>query len=158
MNELPLLNFPSYEFKITRNNEGQLFILDPVRRAEVSLTPEEWVRQHVIQYFQSASISRSLIGVERSWKINKQQRRTDIIVFNNELLPILLVECKSPFVKITSKEIEQILKYNLHFNCNRLYVTNGIVHYYYFRDGETSHLLSRELIADDMLKEWLNVK
>jgi hypothetical protein len=123
------LNLPQYSFKIT-GKEGNELILDPLRKKYVRLTPEEWVRQNFISYLINAgSYPPGLIGVEVFFNLNSLKRRVDILVHNRQGKPVMIVECKSPEVKINDKIFEQIVTYNMGFRLPYIVVTNGMVHY-----------------------------
>lgn len=124
------LNLPNYSFKI-KNRENKLYIFDIIRKKNVVLTPEEWVRQHFIHYLiEEKNYPKSLISVERQLKINQLVKRTDILIFNKSGLPHIIVECKAPNVKITQNTFDQIAKYNLKLQAEYLIVTNGLQHFY----------------------------
>jgi virulence-associated protein VagC len=123
------LNLPQYSFKIT-GKEGNEMILDPVRRKYVKLTPEEWVRQNFIQYLiNEGKYPAGLLGIEVLFRFNKLRRRVDILVHNRTGEPVLIVECKSPDVKIDEVVFEQIVTYNMKFKVPYIVVTNGLHHY-----------------------------
>lgn len=130
MDLLQPLNLPPYPFKIT-DEQGQLFLFDEIRKKEVVLTPEEWVRQHFVQYLiREKRYPRSLIKLEGGLQLNGRAKRSDIVVFNNQGEKILMVECKAPSVKITQKVFDQIARYNFTHQIKLLAVTNGLQHYY----------------------------
>jgi hypothetical protein len=123
------LNLPNYDFKIKKGEQSSQ-IFDIIRRKYVVLTPEEWVRQHFVKYLiEVKQYPASLIALEMSLKYNTMQRRSDIVVFNNEVKPILIVECKAASVKVSPAVFEQIARYNMALNVKYLIVTNGINHY-----------------------------
>ena len=123
------LNLPQYSFKIT-GKDGNEMILDPVRRKYVKLTPEEWVRQNFVQYLiNEGKYPAGLLGIEILFRLNKLKRRVDILVHNRTGEPVLIVECKSPDVKIDESVFEQIATYNMKFKVPYLVVTNGLHHY-----------------------------
>lgn len=123
------LNLPNYSCK-TRESESVLQIFDPIRKKYVQLTPEEWVRQHFINYLtEHCGVPAGLIGVEVALKYNTVNHRADIVVYNKQGSPIALVECKAPEVELTSSVIDQIGRYNVHFKAKYLFVTNGLKHY-----------------------------
>jgi len=131
------LNLPPYPFKITDEN-GQLFLFDEIRKKNVVLTPEEWVRQHFVQYLvHEKKYPRSLIRLEGGLRLNGLAKRSDIVVFNNRGEKVLMVECKAPSVKITQKVFDQIARYNSIHHIKLLAVTNGLNHYYCKIDFET---------------------
>ena len=130
------LNFPSYKFRI-KSNENKLFIFDILRKKYVSLTPEEWVRQHFIHYLiEEKNYPISLIAVEKKLTINKLTKRTDILVFNAEGVPYIIIECKAPAIKITQSAFDQIARYNLKLTATYLIVSNGLTHFYCQMDFE----------------------
>ena len=111
--KLKQLNLPQYSFKIT-GKEGSEMILDPVRRKYVKLTPEEWVRQNFVQYLiNEGKYPVGLLGIEIMFRFNKLKRRVDILVHNRSGEPVMIVECKSPDIKIDDKVFDQIVCYNM---------------------------------------------
>ena len=124
------LNLPTYKFRI-KSSENKFFIFDIIRKKYVMLTPEEWVRQHFILYLiEEKQYPISLIAVEKKITINKLTKRTDILIFNSDGKPDIIVECKAPSVKITQETFDQIARYNLKLNANYLVTTNGLKHFY----------------------------
>ena len=124
------LNLPNYTFKLKKNDKHTL-IFDPLRKKNVVLTPEEWVRQHFVQFLiQEKNYPVSLIALEKQLTINNLKKRTDILIFSSNGLPDIIVECKAPQIKITQATFDQIARYNLKLNANFLIVTNGLQHYY----------------------------
>ncbi|MFK5957736.1 MAG: type I restriction enzyme HsdR N-terminal domain-containing protein [Lutibacter sp.] len=123
------LNLPTYKFKI-KSNENKYVIFDIVRKKYVSLTPEEWVRQHIIHFLiEEKNYPISLIAVEKQLTINNLTKRTDILIFNTKGLPYIIVECKAATIPITQSTFDQIARYNLKLNANILMVTNGLEHF-----------------------------
>ncbi|RYY35920.1 MAG: type I restriction enzyme HsdR N-terminal domain-containing protein [Sphingobacteriaceae bacterium] len=130
MNQLQPLALPPYPFKITEAN-GQLTLFDELRKKTVIITPEEWVRQHFVQYLiNQKNYPKSLMRLEGGLKVNTMARRTDIVVFNRTGEKVLMVECKAPSVAITQKVFDQIARYNMAHKISLLAVTNGLQHYY----------------------------
>lgn len=123
------LNFPSFEFQIRElNNRQEIF--DPVRRKFVTLTPEEWVRQHLIAYLNRIKkYPISVIGVEKQLLLNKLPKRFDLVVFGRNANPFLLVECKAPGVEITEKTFHQAARYNMLLHAEYFLITNGLEHF-----------------------------
>jgi len=123
------INFAKYNFRIKKERESQ-FIFDIIRKKFVALTPEEWVRQHWIHYLiDEAKFPRSLIAVEMNIMVNDLSKRCDIVVYNREGKPFLIVECKSPDIKISQKVFDQIARYNLTLQVKYLIVSNGKQHF-----------------------------
>tara|TARA_R110000787_G_scaffold234375_6_gene341272 strand:+ start:1350 stop:1790 length:441 start_codon:yes stop_codon:yes gene_type:complete len=124
------LNFPSYSFRL-KSSENKTLIFDIIRKKYVALTPEEWVRQHVVMFLlEVKKYPISLIAVEKQLKINSLLKRTDVVVFNNKGTPEILIECKAPSVPISQHTFDQIARYNLTAKSNYLMVTNGLDHYF----------------------------
>ncbi|MBL7889467.1 MAG: type I restriction enzyme HsdR N-terminal domain-containing protein [Bacteroidia bacterium] len=123
------LNLPAYSFKL-KESSGKVQILDELRKKYVVLTPEEWVRQHIVQYLiQEKKYPASLIAIEIGLKYNQLQKRADVLVYDRQGAPFLLVECKAPEVKITQDVFHQIAVYNMTFKVKYLLVTNGMDHF-----------------------------
>ncbi|WP_224482733.1 type I restriction enzyme HsdR N-terminal domain-containing protein [Robertkochia sp. 3YJGBD-33] len=130
------LNFPPYHFRF-KNRENKIHIFDPVRKKFIVLQPEEWVRQHVIQFLnQELGYPMSLINVEKELKVNGLSRRYDVVVFNTRGDIEVLVECKQPDVAVDQKVFDQIARYNRVLNGRYLMVTNGLKHIYAQMDYE----------------------
>jgi predicted type IV restriction endonuclease len=123
------LNLPPYDFKI-KKEEGNTLIFDLIRRKYVVLTPEEWVRQHFVNYLVSSlNYPKSLFKVESGLRFNRMQKRSDILIHNRQGRAWMLVECKSPDIKLTQKAFNQIAVYNMTIGAKYLAVTNGMMHY-----------------------------
>lgn len=123
------LNLPAFDHKIKREGP-RTQIFDPIRRKYVVLTPEEWVRQHFINYLKvEKNYPYSLMKIEGGLKFNHQNKRSDILVYNLKGQPAILVECKAPEVKVTAAVFEQAARYNQQLKVDYIIVTNGIGHY-----------------------------
>ncbi|GAA4340947.1 type I restriction enzyme HsdR N-terminal domain-containing protein [Mucilaginibacter gynuensis] len=130
MDLLQPLALPPYPFKITDNN-GQLTLFDEIRKRTIIITPEEWVRQHFVQYLiRQKNYPKTLIRLEGGLRVNGMPKRTDIVIFNPQGERILMVECKAPSVAIDQKVFDQIARYNMTHKVALLAVTNGLQHYY----------------------------
>jgi len=126
---LPQLNLPIAVLK-TKLVEGTTQVFDQVRKKYLVLTPEEWVRQHLIHYLhQEKNYPLGLMGVEKMVKYNGMQTRADIVLHTTDGKPNMIVECKAPNVKITQEAFNQIAKYNFKLQVPFLVVTNGIQHF-----------------------------
>jgi len=124
------LNLPPYNYKL-KSSENKTYIFDVIRKKYIVLTPEEWVRQHVLHFLiTEKSYPKSLINVEKQLVLNNLIKRTDIIVFSNTGSPHIVVECKAPSVKITQKTFDQIARYNLKIDAKYLMLSNGLQHYF----------------------------
>jgi hypothetical protein len=124
------LNLPTYNFKL-KSKENKTLIFDKLRKKYMVLTPEEWVRQHFIHFLtEEKNYPTSLIAIEKQLTINNLKKRSDILVFNTDGKPEIIVECKAPSIKITQDTFDQIARYNLKLKANFLIVTNGLEHFY----------------------------
>jgi len=142
------LNLPTYKFKI-KSNENKYLIFDIVRKKYVVLTPEEWVRQHIIHFLiEEKKYPISLIAIEKKLTINNLTKRTDILVFNSNGTPEIIVECKSPSVKISQDSFDQIARYNLKLNATFLMVSNGLEHYFCSMDFKNEAYIFLENIPN----------
>lgn len=111
----------------TKTQDNKKFIFDSIRKKYLVLQPEELVRQLLILYFiHEKKISRNRIGIEKSLKVNHLNRRLDMLIYDKDVQPYILIECKAPNVKITQSTFEQIARYNLPLQVPYLLVTNGM--------------------------------
>ena len=130
------LNFPTYSFRF-KNSENKVSIFDEIRKKFILLTPEEWVRQHVIHFLLlDKNYPKSYINVEKLIKINDLSKRYDVVVFQPNGEIFLLIECKAPEVAISQQTFDQIARYNLVLKAKYLMVTNGLNHYFCQMDFE----------------------
>ncbi|MEY3984347.1 MAG: hypothetical protein RL160_1906 [Bacteroidota bacterium] len=121
-----MLSFPAYTFQL-RSQGQKNYIFDRIRKKYVALTPEEWVRQHVVFWLlDDFKVPEGWIALERALLLNGLKRRTDVLVMNRQAEPIILVECKAPHVPIGQKVVEQALKYNMETGVQFLWLTNGV--------------------------------
>ena len=124
-----MLNLPRYDFEV-RTRDGKHIILDPVRRRFVPLTPEEWVRQHFVQYLiNDRDVPAALIALEMPFPYQDRYYRADIVVHNRATQPVLVAECKRPSVRVDQRAFDQIGIYNTVIQAAYLVITNGIDHY-----------------------------
>ncbi len=115
------------------------------------MTPEEWVRQHVIQFLiQEKNYSRSAINTEVIVNVNGMKKRADVIVFKKEK-PFIIVECKAPSIQITQATFDQIARYNLQLEADYLMVTNGLDHYYCKMDFENKQYIFLEGLPENII-------
>ena len=127
--ELPKLNLPNAELKIKLVEETTQ-VFDEVRKKYFKLTPEEWVRQNFIHYLnKEKNYPFGLMQVEKKVQYNSLKTRADIVIYNREGMPIVIVECKAPNVKIIQDAFNQIAKYNYKLRVKYLVVTNGMQHF-----------------------------
>lgn len=123
------LNLPEYEYRIEQR-AGKLVIFDPIRKKFIVLTPEEWVRQHFVNFMVNhLGYPMSLMRVESGTSYNKRAKRTDVLVYDRDLKPQVLVECKAASVAINQSTFDQIATYNKTLGAPVLVCTNGLTHY-----------------------------
>lgn len=149
--KLASLNFPEkYQFRLKQTDEIPYIFCD-IRKKWLLLTPEEWVRQHVVQFLIcEKKYSKTSINTEVTVNINGMRKRADVIVYKKEK-PFIIVECKAPSVQITQEVFDQIARYNLNLNSQYLMVTNGFFHYYCQMDFENERYnFLRELPSNNL--------
>jgi len=140
------LNLPEYSVK-TRSYDGQQQIFDEIRKKYVALIPEEWVRQHFINYLiNDRKFPKGLIAVEHPFVINNVKHRADIVAFNSQSKPLVMVECKAPEVQINQSVIQQISRYNILLKAPILILTNGLVHFCVRIDFNTKRTITLDSI------------
>jgi hypothetical protein len=123
------LNLPEFAYSL-KKDDGKILIFDSIRKKHLVLTPEEWVRQHFINYLvASLRYPKSLIKIEGGLIYNKLSKRTDIVVFDRTGHPWMVVECKSPDLKINQDVVRQASMYNASLKAKYIVVTNGLVHF-----------------------------
>ena len=120
------LNMPEYGHKIKKIN-NELYIFDHIRRKYLLLTPEEWVRQNFSNYLQEElNYPKALMKHETGLKYDRKLKRSDILVYDREGKPFLLVECKSMKIKLSQDTLDQVAQYNYTIKAPFIVVTNGI--------------------------------
>jgi type I site-specific restriction endonuclease len=125
----PKLSFPEVTFSTFYEN-GKTLIYDEIRKKKVVLTPEEWVRQHVVHYlWKHRGLAQGRIGVEVSLRYQSLKKRADVVYYNTSGKPALLVECKAPEVSLGQEVLDQAARYNIVLKVPYLLITNGLKHY-----------------------------
>lgn len=146
------LRLPPANLKLTRE-AGVTKVRCLIRNRRVLLTPEEWVRQHLLSYLIShLDYPKGYIAVEFSLKYNGSFKRCDILVIDHVGNPLLIVECKAPEIKITQHTFFQVAKYNNALNASNLLVTNGLTHLF-FSKSTSNH----ELIVHEEILSWKDI-
>ncbi|MDR2835452.1 MAG: type I restriction enzyme HsdR N-terminal domain-containing protein [Bacteroidales bacterium] len=124
----PLLQlcFPEYDFRLKKADE-KIYIFDEIRTKWIVCTPEEWVRQNLIKFLISElKIPQTLIALEKQIILANRHLRFDAIVYDRNIKPLILIECKAPQVNIAQKVFDQIWNYNYEISAPYFIVTNGI--------------------------------
>ena len=146
------LNFPIYNFRF-KNSENKVSIFDEIRKKFIILTPEEWVRQHVVRFLlEEKKYPKSLINVEKVLIVNGLRKRYDVVVFNPDGSIFVLVECKAPEIKTAQATFDQIARYNLALKAQFLMVTNGHNHYFCQMDFENEKYAFLKELPDYQFK------
>ncbi len=141
------LNLPTFDVRVERSADGIVRIYDRLRRKFVALTPEEWVRQHFVNYLVSArSYPAGLMASEVSLKLNHTSRRCDTLVYSRSGRPLVVVEYKAPSVAVTQAVFDQIARYNSVIGAPYLIVSNGVAHYCCrFDDERQSYVFLKDI-------------
>jgi len=119
------IEYPSYQPKI-KKEDGKEFIFDEVRKRWVILSPEEWVRQNFLQYLiRVKKYPASLIAVEKEIKLGELKKRFDIVVYDGNTNPWMIIECKEMNVALNITVLDQALRYNITLQVPYMVITNG---------------------------------
>lgn len=117
--------FRKYEFKV-KELEAKKYIFDEIRKKYILLTPEEWVRQHIVHHLiYDLNYNKNRIALEKEFTVNHLKKRFDILVYDKNMEVFMIIECKAPEIKIDQKVLKQIFNYNIKFNAQYLVLTNG---------------------------------
>lgn len=119
------LEYPKHQFKIKKENNVQL-IFDAFRKRWVVLTPEEWVRQNILQYLtEIKKYPSKLIAIEKEIPLGELKKRCDVVVYDRNSLPWMIIECKEMNAPVNSKTLDQVLLYHITLPAKYLVITNG---------------------------------
>ena len=123
------LNLPEYNFRIKKVDE-KFQIFDSQRRRFVSLTPEEWVRQHFIRFLiELKGYPSALLAVEKQLNLNGMKKRCDAVLYDREANPVMIIEFKAPTVAINQETFDQVAVYNSKLKVGLFIISNGLEHY-----------------------------
>ena len=148
MDQFIALNLPQADLRLKEVGQSKQ-IFDTVRKKFVALTPEEWVRQHFIHFMiHEKRYPSSLMGVEMMVRVNELSQRADIVVYQRDGKPWLIVECKAPHIQINQDTFYQAARYNITLQVHYIVITNGIEHYCLHFNGKNFDYLD-ELPAFD---------
>ncbi len=143
MDRFPKLNFPAIRPRARRTEDGGIEVWDPLRGCWLRLTPEEWVRRHLIAWLTARGVEPQRIVQEYPVLLNGQPQRADAVVVDRQARPLLLAECKAASVRIDKDVLAQAVRYNSVVGARYLLLTNGIDHYFYqLEDGRYEPLKS----------------
>jgi hypothetical protein len=119
------IEYPDHPFRL-KKEEGKEFIFDELRRQWIRLTGEEWVRQNFLQYLvQVKKYPSSLVAVEKEILLGELKKRFDILVFDRQHQPWLMVECKAMDIPLSEEVLQQVLRYNIAVPVEYVIITNG---------------------------------
>jgi len=128
MNPIHPLNLPKTELNLSRKGEV-IFVQCLIRKKRLQLTPEEWVRQHFIAFLtNNLGYATERISIEKGLNYFGLKKRWDIVVYDRDFKPEILIECKAPHVKLNEKALLQTLNYQNQLQCKFIALTNGINH------------------------------
>lgn len=123
------IHYPEPAFRI-QAKEGSEQIFDPLRKKWIRLTPEEWVRQNFVQYLlQVKNYPATLIAMEKKIRLGELTKRFDVLIYDSQHQPWMMIECKAGSVKLDREVLEQVLRYNISVPVTYIIVTNGNDHY-----------------------------
>ncbi len=155
-----LLNIDYTLFKESlhlKKENDKLMVLDPIRKKYLVLQPEELVRQLVLLYLlHEKNYNKNRIRTEQGLKVNSLNKRCDILIYDQNIKPVFLIECKSSKVKISQETFDQIAQYNLPLQVQYLLVTNGIQSYCCKMDYENQEYQFLNAVPD--AKDLLVIK
>jgi len=119
------VELPQYQLKLKKEGNEPL-VFDPVRKKWVALTPEEWVRQHLVRYLiEDRGVPLAYLSVETALTVNGCQKRCDVIIYRQDFSPLVIVECKAPSVELTQKTFDQAATYNHKLGVDYFLLSNG---------------------------------
>jgi len=146
---MPALNLPRFAARL-REREGQTEIFDEFRKKQLRLTPEEWVRQHLLHFItDQLSYPKTRLAVEKSISLHGMTRRYDAVIFDQSgQKPILLIECKAPEIEINQAVFDQAARYNQVLEVEYFLLSNGISHYFAYVDKHAGRYRHFETIPD----------
>ncbi len=136
-----IINYPEPAFRIKKEQEKE-YIFDPLRKKWLLLTPEEWVRQNFVQYLlQARNYPAALVAIEKELVLGELKKRFDILVYDPDHRPWMMIECKAATIKIDDTVLQQVLRYNITIPVNYLVITNGSLTYAWERKGNKLELI-----------------
>ena len=135
MNGYPKLDFPAPHLRVKRGADGSMYVWDSLRGRFLVLTPEEWVRRHLIAWLVSYGVPERNVCQEYPVDMSGAAQRADVVVVGKQGEPLLLVECKAAGVSIDASVFSQAVRYNSVLGARLVMLTNGLAHYVYRCDG-----------------------
>lgn len=134
------IEYPQPAFKIKQENNKE-FIFDALRKKWLLLTPEEWVRQNFIQYLvQVKHYPAALIALEKEITLGELKKRFDILIYDKNHQPWMMVECKAAAIEMNEAVLQQVLRYNISVPVKHILITNGNITYGWERGDELKEI------------------
>jgi len=119
------VQFPEPQFRIKNENDKQ-YIFDSIRKSWLLLTEEEWVRQNFVNYLvNELNFPSTVIALEKEITLNELKKRFDVLVYDKDHKPWMMVECKAPAVTLNEETLQQVLRYNISVPVQFIVITNG---------------------------------
>jgi hypothetical protein len=119
------VNFPEPVFRLKKEKDVE-FIFDAIRKQWLVLNEEEWVRQNFVQYIiQTVRYPAAFIAIEKEIMLGELKKRFDILVYDKDHRPWMMIECKAPAINLNDATLEQVLRYNISVPVPFLIITNG---------------------------------
>lgn len=119
------VQYPEPKFRMKKEN-GKQYIFDAIRKIWLLLTEEEWVRQNFVNYLiTQLNYPSAVIAIEKEILLNDLKKRFDILVYDKEHKPWMLIECKEPKVNLSEDVLQQVLRYNISVPVEYIVITNG---------------------------------
>ena len=135
------VQFPEPQFRMKKEN-GKPYIFDDIRKTWLLLTNEEWVRQNFVRYLiTELKYPSALIALEKEIVLNELKKRFDILVYNKEHQPWMMIECKAPEVALSEDVLQQALRYNISVPVEFIVITNGQATVGWRKEGRELKLL-----------------
>jgi hypothetical protein len=136
------VDFPPPAFQI-KEEDSKEFIFDVFRKQWVRLTPEEWVRQNLVQFFvQTKNYPAAFFAIEKEIMLGELKKRFDVLVFDKDHRPWMMIECKAMDVDLTEKVLEQIIRYNMSVPVPYIVISNGSYTYAWVKSGKELSAIS----------------
>lgn len=119
------VTYPEPQFR-TKMEGGRRYIFDGIRKTWLLLTEEEWVRQNFVNYLVAGlQYPSSFMALEKEISLHELKKRFDVLVYNREHKPWMMVECKAPQVQLSEDVLQQVLRYNISVPVSYIIITNG---------------------------------
>ncbi len=119
------IDYPEHDFRMKRENDREM-IFDEIRKIWLKLTPEEWVRQNFVRYLLTVrNYPTALVALEKKILVGELGKRFDVLIYNRQHQPWMMVECKAGNVALKEEVLHQVLRYNIAVPVQYLVITNG---------------------------------